>query len=749
MGQQMSRPFRGGVKRPAADMLGESVESPPIIKSPLDKREYRGLTLDNKMRVILISDSLTDKAAVSLSVAAGSMSDPARLPGLAHLCERMIVLGTEKYPEEEDYAGFLAENGGASNAYTARDHTNYYFHVSPHSLPGALDRFAQFFVTPLFTESAMERVVDQIDSEFMGLSCCDHWRLDRVETGTTTLRHPYSFLETGTRWTLWTRPRDMEIDVRSALMDFHKTYYSANLMSLVVLGSETLDELQRLVEDRFLEVDNRDVEAPFWKESPYGADQLQVYLQVVPVKEVRQLHLIFPTPDTTPHYKASAEGYLSHLIRHEGRGSLMSLLKEKNWVNHLEAGSHVPARGFGIFKIAVDLTDEGLQNTDNIVESVFQYLQMLQEHGPQLWVWEEMKDVSAMLFRFKEKERPQSLVSRLSSIMHSYPLEDVLSAGYILTEYKPSLIKEILDALTPENVRVIVVSKEFEDNPIYHEAWYGVKYNYDKIEPETIQKWRNCGRNDRLKMPSKNEFIPSVFDLKKREEQFSESRTKGIIPKIIQNTPLSRVWFLQDNEFLVPKAVVRAEIFSPLPLIEPLNANLNHMLVALIKDLLTEYSYAASVAGLHYVIADSVYGLEIAINGYDHKIGLLIEKIFERLVDLEVDPKRFEVLKDFYIRSLKSWEDEQPYSHASYYFTHLLCEKAWSNEDLLSAMDDVTAEKLKSFAKNFISKVKIEWLIHGNCTSEEALNTELLRRFVRKERNSFTHCVTNISTSRD
>lgn len=70
----MSRPFRGGVKRPAADMLGESVESPPIIKSPLDKREYRGLTLDNKMRVILISDSLTDKAAVSLSVAAGELA---------------------------------------------------------------------------------------------------------------------------------------------------------------------------------------------------------------------------------------------------------------------------------------------------------------------------------------------------------------------------------------------------------------------------------------------------------------------------------------------------------------------------------------------------------------------------------------------------------------------------------------------------------------------------------------------------
>jgi len=63
---------------------------------------------------------------------------------------------------------------------------------------------------------------------------------------------------------------------------------------------------------------------------------------------------------------------LSHLIGHEGQGSLLSLLKEKNWVNHLEAGSHVPGRGFGTFKVAVDLTPEGLQNTDNIVTFLFQ-----------------------------------------------------------------------------------------------------------------------------------------------------------------------------------------------------------------------------------------------------------------------------------------------------------------------------------------------------------------------------------------
>jgi insulysin len=74
---------------------------------------------------------------------------------------------------------------------------------------------------------------------------------------------------------------------------------------LVVLGSETLDELQHLVEELFLDVDNRDVVAPFWDENPYGQNELKTRIEMVPVKDIRHLSVMFPVPDTTPHYKSS------------------------------------------------------------------------------------------------------------------------------------------------------------------------------------------------------------------------------------------------------------------------------------------------------------------------------------------------------------------------------------------------------------------------------------------------------------
>lgn len=60
--------------------------------------------------------------------------DPWDLPGLAHFCEHMLFLGTDKYPSENEYSKFISSHGGITNAYTATDHTNYHFDIAPEHL---------------------------------------------------------------------------------------------------------------------------------------------------------------------------------------------------------------------------------------------------------------------------------------------------------------------------------------------------------------------------------------------------------------------------------------------------------------------------------------------------------------------------------------------------------------------------------------------------------------------------------------
>lgn len=71
-----------------------------------------------------------------------------------------------------------------------------------------------------------------------------------------------------------------------------------------------------------------------------------------------------------------------------------------------------------------------------------------------------------------------------------------------------------MEFLKPENVRIHIVGKLFENIANETEKWYGVKFKKEKISQDIINKWINAGLNPDLKLPPKNEFIPEKFDIK-------------------------------------------------------------------------------------------------------------------------------------------------------------------------------------------------------------------------------------------
>ena len=96
----------------------------------------------------------------------GNLNDPPQCNGLAHFCEHMCFLGSEKYPDEKAYSEFITKNGGAKNAATGEDYTYYFFDVKNEKFGEALDIFSQFFKHPKFEESASSREMNAVDSEF-------------------------------------------------------------------------------------------------------------------------------------------------------------------------------------------------------------------------------------------------------------------------------------------------------------------------------------------------------------------------------------------------------------------------------------------------------------------------------------------------------------------------------------------------------------------------------------------------------
>ncbi|XP_076461437.1 insulin-degrading enzyme-like [Babylonia areolata] len=700
--------------------IRQVIDSEAIRRSETDLRQYRGLELNNGMKVLLVSDKDTDKSAAGMDVHIGSMKDPREVPGLAHFCEHMLFLGTEKYPEENAYSKFLSEHGGSSNAFTSLEHTNYFFDVAPDGLAGALDRFAQFFLCPLFTPSATEREVNAVNSENDRNLQSDPWRMFQLEKSQAKPDHDYNKFATGNKESLMTEPSAQGIDVREQLLHFHNRHYSSNIMGLAVLGRESLDELTEMVVPLFCGVEDKQAEVPEWTDPPYGPEQKQKITKAVPVKDTRDLGVTWSIPDLLPYYKMNPGHYLGHLLGHEGPGSLLSELKARGWVNTLCGGQKHGAKGYDFFAVNVDLTEEGQEHVEDIITLMYQYINMLKKEGPQEWVFKECKDLSAMQFRFKDKEKPRNYVCSLSSMLQDYPMKEVLSAPYLFTEYRPELITMILNLLTPDNMRVHVSSKKFEGQTDQTEKWYGTHYRVDDLPSSLLEEWKSCGLHDNLRLPDRNEFIPSDFDLVPRESG------NPALPEIIRDTPLSRLWYKQDDKFLKPKACISFDFASPYAYIDPLHANLNTLFVELFKDALNEYAYAAEIAGLGYNLVCSLYGITLEVKGYNDKLEILLKKILDRLTCFTVNPQRFDIIKEAYERGLRNFRAEQPHQHAVYYTTVIMSEVIWTKDELLSALEDVTVEKLEAFIPQLLSLVYAEGLIYGNVTKQKAIDITVM-----------------------
>lgn len=687
-----------------------------IIKSSEDKRNYRGLELNNRMRVLLVSDPTTERSAAALDVNVGHLSDPDHIPGLAHFCEHMLFLGTEKYPDENDYSKFLSQHGGHSNAATYPDHTNYYFDVLPEHLKGALDRFSQFFLCPLFTESATDRELNAVHSEHEKNLSMDSWRLDQLERHTADSTHAYHKFGTGSKKTLEEIPKEKGFNVREELLKFHSHWYSSNIMSLAILGKESLDELEAMAVEMFAKVEDKNIDAPIWKEHPFKDDQLQTIIHVVPIKDNRSINIIFPCPDLADHYKSSPSGYISNLIGHEGPGSLLSALKERGWSNSLVAGYKSTMRGTAFFGVTLDLTEEGLDHTNDIIKMVFQYFNMLKQTEPHLWLHEEQRDIAAMNFRFKDKESPMSYISNVVHNLHQFPMEDILCNYYLLTEWKPEMITQLLDDFTPENIRVAIVAKKFESEATEKEPWYGTNYKKMTISEEQIKDWKNAGLLEELQLPKKNDFIPKNFDLYPLDKDITE------FPEIIKDTPISRVWFKQDDNFLLPRAITMFDFAIPLAYMDPLNCALTHMFTQLFRDHLNQYAYAADLAGLKFDLINNKYGLILSVSGFSEKQHIFLEKIMDQLTNFKIDPKRFDIFKDNYVRALKNFKTEQPYQHAIYYLAVLMTEHTWTKHELLAATDQLTVDQLEAFIPQMLSKMHIESFLYGNVNRQKAMD---------------------------
>jgi len=514
-------------------------------------------------------------------------------------------------------------------------------------------------------------------------------------------------------------------------------------MRLCIVANHPLERLEQWARELFAPVRNKAIPSPaeeYAAVEPFPAECLCKIVRAAPIKDVRTLRIVWMIPPYHASYRSKPGNFLSHLVGHEGKGSLLSLLKDRHWADSLSAGSSWSTVHSNFFEVSVDLTVEGLERVDEIVEMVFAYLRVVEKAGIAEWVYDEVKAVGDMSFRFREREETISLASRLAADMAQMPPEHILAFWELYFEFKPELVRGTLALLSPQRALVVIYSKSFENGDAAGSAqengtgpqngnasvvldrtekWYGTKYSVEEFGAERLRRWSNPDIPSDFAIPAKNAFIATDFSILPAPL----GAGPGSVPELIKEGEGWRLHHLQDTEFNRPKVNMFFEMRSPVAYYSPRHAIMANLFTGLLVDELTEFAYDAEVAGLNYELNNTMAGIQLTVGGYSHKIKILLEAIVEKIASFTVNEQRFEMIRELTERDYMDTLKDQPYQTAVYAVSHALEEPRWHIQEYIPEVKTATAAEVNAFAASFRESMQIEGLIHGNISRDAALET--------------------------
>ncbi|MEH6468610.1 MAG: insulinase family protein [Porticoccus sp.] len=679
-----------------------------IVRSDSDHSEYRYLQLPNQLQVLLVSDKKADKAVAALDVFVGSSHDPVQRQGLAHFLEHMLFLGTDRYPEADEYQAFISQHGGRHNAYTSFDHTNYFFDINPGDLEPALDRFSRFFVAPLFNAEYVEREKNAVHSEYKARIKNDYRRQLNVFSEVVNAKHPSSKFSVGNLNTL----ADTKVStVREDLVSFYQQHYSANRMTLVVLAPNSLDELESMVRPRFEVVPNSDSKQPKHGQPLFEKGQLPLLVSVQPVQELRALSVTIPLPAVHEYYRQKPLAYLGNLIGHEGKGSLLSLLKENGWAEGLRAGEGLSDQSGSSFDITVGLTPDGLSNWQQVLELIFQEIALVVGQGVAEWRHREQGALVGIQFRHKELGDPVHRTSQLANQLHKYPYKDVMRGPYRMDMFDSDLIAEMLGLMTPENALVTLMAPEVDTNKV--SSLYQVPYS---VIP--LPKIALGASVEGLQLPKANNFVPDNFALNHPANLGLKEGVEPGPPELLVDKPGYRLWNYSDSHYQVPKAQFYVAVKTP-AIDDAQTAAMADLYLSLVRETLNESSYEASLAGLGYGINRRPDGVGFVVNGFDSKLPVLTEAVVGAMLKPEISDELVARLRAELIRKWRNSTKDTPYKQLMREAGLLLNITAWQPVQLADALEDFDRKVFDQFVAGLYRGATLEMLASGNLVQAE------------------------------
>ena len=672
-----------------------------IIKSNTDYRDYKYVTLDNNIEVLFVHDEKATVSSVSLSVGCGSYDDP--VPGCAHFLEHMLFMGNEKYPDEKYYSFFVSSHNGYCNAYTAGDHTNYYYTIDSNYLEKSLDIFSQFFISPLFSESCLSREMNAVHSEHEKNILDDNWReFQIVKSVCCNKDSPFSKFSTGNLETL-------KLDnIRDILIDFFNKYYSANIMKLVILYTgKDIENIINKTKEYFTQIKDKNITIQRNKlEKHLNTNKL---VNIIPVKDKDNIKLLFEIKTNKNIKNNNLLNYVSYLIDHQGTHTMYDYLYKNCLIETMYSSEVCSFENCSIFGIKFKLNNN--TNIDDIINEYFKYMLLLKDSLYDNKILELLKEIRFINNqKFDNFEIPDEgdFVSSISAnfinyntdrkyiLKYNYLIGEFLTDEEILTE-----LKNIIDVISDKSKFTLLdISKKNKTSEVDYktEKYYNVKY----LEKELILNNNNEQDkiNGLLGFPLKNNYI-----VRNKKKLNDKTQKKPIKINTNNDTFLDGfldVYLKKDFTHNTTDCQIFIKIMKD-NIYDSVSNYVKYLFISKLYSLyFNDYLFDINNANFNVDILINKSNYAISANGYYKNIVNTIKMFIENLKKI-TNPEIYNndnsnndkiiKIKENLLKRFKNKKYDSPYKKIFDYEDKFLYNKHIDDEDIVKEIEQINSYK--------------------------------------------------------
>ena len=671
-----------------------------IITYPSDNRKYKYLELENGLRVLLIEHDRAQLSEAVLEVSAGLFHQPPEFPGLAHFLEHMLFKGSVKYPEEGEYQSFIKSHFGRYSAFTYEETTKYSFTIPHGELSAALDRLSQFFIQPLFNEEYALRELQVIDQEFKEKLKTDNFIMSNVDKLYSNPNHPYYRFGIGNLETL----KEEEINkIIPAMKAFHETQYSADKMILVLTSKYPLLILEKFVRSFFSAIPKRaNMEKKEMDELRYIPKKMGLRLHIKSIEERSFLTVRFIlTQESTPTFML-ALAVMRFALESQAQGGIVDYLKQHGFIDNGTAANAPCGTNQSSLALECNLTEKGFAHIDEIVNHVFKYIDFLKTDGVMQKFHNDVQALHKHNLKFNADTR--NTTDEFILNLKELPIDRAYVGFMAPVEYSSleHTYAAQLSALTPENLRLIIMDKKLESKqfePITH-----APFRVSAHTAEQLELW--------TKKQAELPFSLYEFKLGKPNTAYRFVRYKSKHPILLHNEERLRIWFSEDYHFLKHDIKTEFLLKSHFSRDSVLHACLFQIYANIVNEMLKNQ-------GMNYISLNVCpQGLIFTITGYDIR-SIESLPVYQYRPTEEV----FLLAKEAYLTDMISQEKQDPFAYCDYYLRVLLNTYEYSDVEKSETLKSVDYKQLIEFIELYLSSASIEIYTHGNIAATTLLES--------------------------